>query len=109
MTKVHRRALDKALPELCRDLDVDQVIIPLIAAGILSDVNQENLDAIPTRTAKARELVRILKTKGDAAWKALLDGLEENQSFLVDILKQHKASAQNEISEGVFHIVGNFK
>ncbi|PIK43580.1 putative death domain-containing protein CRADD-like [Apostichopus japonicus] len=100
MTKVHRRALDKALPELCQDLDVDEVIIHLIAAGILSDENQENIDAIPTRTAKARELLRILKTKGDAAWQALLNGLKDNQSFLVDILKRHETSAQNEEPEG---------
>lgn len=99
MSQVHRKALDRSLVELCRDLHVDDILIHLISKDVLTDEDQERLE-IGTRTEKVKKLVNILKRKRDETFDKFVESLEETQDFLAESLRSHKSDLEEQLAAG---------
>lgn len=64
MSIAHRKTLDKTLEVLTEDMDVIPAIIHLKSKDILSDLDEEKINAKNTEKEKVMELVKIIKKRG---------------------------------------------
>lgn len=95
MSKEYRRVLDRSLPKLCEDLDVDPIIPSLIAEELFTDNDREELEAEHVRSKKVVKFVSILKRRSQRAFEVFVNCLKENEG------SKHLAHHMEEVYRGI--------
>uniref|UniRef100_H2YYD2 Caspase-2 n=1 Tax=Ciona savignyi TaxID=51511 RepID=H2YYD2_CIOSA len=87
MNGAHRNLLKRRRPELCQDLEVDQVLQELIGKNIFNDIIADKVLCQPTKYKKNVEFLNLLPGRGPLAFDAFCDALKKsNQSHLAELL-----------------------
>uniref|UniRef100_A0A914W2P5 Uncharacterized protein n=1 Tax=Plectus sambesii TaxID=2011161 RepID=A0A914W2P5_9BILA len=85
-----RRALEENLVSFCENLDLTEVLPYLQAKGYLRDHHVESITNQKTTYDRRYELIKLIKTRGPAAYSVFYDALmHSNQEHLAELLAPH--------------------
>ena len=87
MTDSHRSILRKSRIFLVSDLDIG-IVDHLVSKLILTDEDEERINAEPVRHDKVKRLLEILPRRGDEAYDKFLEVLAAQQDYLFDQVKK---------------------
>ncbi|KJH50426.1 caspase recruitment domain protein [Dictyocaulus viviparus] len=88
MRKERRQLLDRCLIDLCREMEVENVLIYLQGKGIFTDAVVDKVLCSGSVTSQRAAVVRAVKSRGDRAFEAFFRALlHARQLHLAELLR----------------------
>ena len=81
-----RRILRRVKRHLVRDMDAEEVLLRMTAENIFNTTEEERIKVKLTRSEKNEQLLDILPSKGEKAYKIFKETLQEVHPHLANII-----------------------
>lgn len=96
MEKVHKEIIHSRFQELLNDLEPDHLMPFLFQNGILNKEHMAIIASEKTRKKQSQELLSVLERSGPRAFSMLIEGLQEEKSWLAKMLLEEGQYKQGE-------------